>query len=494
MDGFCLALALVAHAAHGALKAGGGLGIEQVYVLCIAGHIVLLALLQHGGVDGGTQTGRYNHTHGDHGADPGRQELIGHALRGVGGDERIEHHHTGAAQDDGVLHAFVEPGGLHLEVHEQGGQTDEQEAAGKDVLEVDFLHAQEDGGQPADGVAQHGPVAQRGVLPVVQLHADAGKDVDEHGAGVEEHQQEVEDDAHADGAQLEHAYQVVGAAVGGFHIEEQGTAEHAGDGGHPDGGVVPPVEHLAVDHDVGEAQQGDAEQGGVAELTEVDGEPLVLESVVGHGDKYHQDAYQQHAHHVVVDVLPLVFIGQPRGERGAELSQDHEEEVDAGLGYGALYVEAVPGFFGVGLQAGLDLEVGFYVSGVEDEGKQVDHHQHHAQKAHQDAAQGQQEHVVGLGADVTQQVHQRESGQTHHLFTADHYQPVEEGAEGGHPDGGSEVGEGDVFGDDAQPAHLFGAIDGIDAAHRQDGDEEEHQYKDAQPLGHPVIEWIVSWV
>jgi hypothetical protein len=57
----------------------------------------------------------------------------------------------------------------------------------KDIFEMHLLHAEKDGNHPPDEIAQHGPVAQRSILPVIQFHANAGKHIDKHGAGIEKH-------------------------------------------------------------------------------------------------------------------------------------------------------------------------------------------------------------------------------------------------------------------------------------------------------------------
>ena len=49
------------------------------------------------------------------------------------------------------------------------------------------FYAEPDGGYTADEVAQHGPVAQGGILEVVQFHAYAREYIDKHGAGIQYH-------------------------------------------------------------------------------------------------------------------------------------------------------------------------------------------------------------------------------------------------------------------------------------------------------------------
>ena len=49
------------------------------------------------------------------------------------------------------------------------------------------FYAEPDSGYTADEVAQHGPVAQGGILKVVQFHAYAREYIDKHGAGIQYH-------------------------------------------------------------------------------------------------------------------------------------------------------------------------------------------------------------------------------------------------------------------------------------------------------------------
>ena len=465
--------------------------MHHVYVLRVAGDVVLLPFLQHIAVQGSPYAGGEHHAHGNHRANPRREVFVGHTLGGECRYQRVEEHHARGTDDDGVLHPLVQPCALHLEIHEHGGQSQEQESGGEEVLEVHAFHAEPDGGDATDEVAQHRPVAQRCVLVVVQLHPDAREYVDEQRTGVQHHQQEVEQEPEADGAQLEDVELVIGIALGQLHVDKQASHGHCPDCRPSDGGVVVPVEHFAVGQYVDEAHQRDAEDGRVAELPEVDGKTAGGILVVGHRDERNQDAKQQQTHHEVIDVSPFVPAGEPCGEPGAQLSQHHEEEVDGRLCGAPFDVQLVPSFAGGRLVAGGNLVGGFHVSGVFDEGEQVDHHQHHAQESHEQAAQCQQEDAVRLGADVAEDVHQRESGDAHHLLPADAHQPVEEGAEGRHADGGGEVGELDMFGLDAQPANHFRAAGGVGAAYRKDGQEEHEQDEDAYRLGHPVVERIV---
>lgn len=491
--GFQAALALIHHTLDGARVAGGRFGREQVCVVCQCqtGDVVLLAVLHHVGVEGCADGGPQHHAYGEHDADPRGQVAVGHALVGQYGGERVEQHHARSTDDDGVLHAFVQAGGLYLEVHEQGRQTDEDKAQGEEILQVYAPLAQRDGYDGSDEVAQDGPVVQCGVLPVVYLHAHTGKHIDEQGAGVQHHQQQEEDDAQVDGAQAEHVHQEIGRAVRGLHIEEQAGEQEGGRRGPADGGVVIPVEHLAIDQHIDHRRAHGTEDDHAAELAEVDGEAAAGIAVVGHGDEDDEDGNQRGGHHVVIDVLPFVLVGQPGGERGTYLSQYHEEQVDGGHADALLAVQSVPSFGIAGLIAGRDVAGGLHAEGILDEGKEVHHHQHHAQEAHDEAAQGQEEDAVGLGAHVAQGVHHGKPAEAHHLLAADAHQFIEEGREGCHADGGEEADKLDVLRLDAQSAHHLPAVGGIDTAYGEDGDEEQHQYQDAQRFGHPIVERIV---
>ena len=66
--------------------------------------------------------------------------------------------------------------------------------------------------------------------------------------------------------------------------------------------------------------QRNAEQGSIAKLTEINGETLVLEAMVWHGYENNQDTYQQHPHHIVIHILPFIFISQPGSQRCSQLS------------------------------------------------------------------------------------------------------------------------------------------------------------------------------
>ena len=66
--------------------------------------------------------------------------------------------------------------------------------------------------------------------------------------------------------------------------------------------------------------EGQDEQGSIAKLTEINGDTLVLEAMVWHGYENNQDTYQQHPHHIVINLLPFIFISQPGSQRCSQLS------------------------------------------------------------------------------------------------------------------------------------------------------------------------------
>ena len=105
----------------------------------VACYIVLLSVLEHHLIESRADARRYHHTHGEHDAHPRREQLVGHALVGIHGDERVEQHHARSAYHDWPLHALQHAVGLHLEVHEERGGADEQESHSEEPLEVDAL-------------------------------------------------------------------------------------------------------------------------------------------------------------------------------------------------------------------------------------------------------------------------------------------------------------------------------------------------------------------
>ena len=80
------------------------------------------------------------------------------------------------------------------------------------------------------------------------------------------------------------------------------------------------VHPFAIHHDICKTHQRNAEQGSIAKLTEINGETLVLEAMVWHGYENNQDTYQQHPHHIVIHILPFIFISQPGSQRCSQLS------------------------------------------------------------------------------------------------------------------------------------------------------------------------------
>ena len=118
----CLLFSLILHALYGLGKRGGRFGVQHVYILCIAGDVVLLAFLQHIRIECGSDAGSQYHAYGNHGTYPGRKIFVRHALGGVGWNQRVEEHHAGGADDDRILHPFVQSCTLYLEIHEHGGK------------------------------------------------------------------------------------------------------------------------------------------------------------------------------------------------------------------------------------------------------------------------------------------------------------------------------------------------------------------------------------
>ena len=105
-------------------------------------------------------------------------------------------------------------------------------------------------------------------------------------------------------------------------------------------------------------------------------------------------------------MLPFVFVGKPCGKRCTQLSQYHKKQINGRLRSTPLNIQFIPSFAGEGLVAGSNLFGCFHMAGVFDESKQIDHHQHHTQKSHEQTTQCQQEYTVCLGTDVTEDIHQ----------------------------------------------------------------------------------------
>ena len=213
--------------------------------------------------------------------------------------------------------------------------------------------------------------------------------------------------------------------------------------------------------------------------------------MVRHRYKHHKYCHERHAHHVVVDVLPLVFVCQPCRERRAELSQNHEEQVYNGHALALLRVQAVPSLLVVRLVARRYVTRGLHAEGVAYERKQIDHHQHHAQKTHHKAAQSQHEYAVGYGAHIAEKIHKREPHYAHHLLAAYAHQLIKEGREGRHAYRRDETDKLYVFRLYAQSARHLAAVGGIYAAHRKDRYEQKYQQDNSERLGHPVVERII---
>ena len=172
--------------------------------------VVLLAVLQHVAVESRTDAGSDDHTYGEHDAYPCGHEFEGHSLVGMYGSEGVQQHHAGGTDDDGPFHAFVKSVVLDFEIHEERCRADEDESKCKDVFEMQAPCAGHHAEDAADEVAYQYPVAEHGVLPVVNLHTHSREHVHEHGAGVEDHQHHEEGDAVLDAAELEGVEQKVG--------------------------------------------------------------------------------------------------------------------------------------------------------------------------------------------------------------------------------------------------------------------------------------------
>ena len=193
--------------------------------------------------------------------------------------------------------------------------------------------------------------------------------------------------------------------------------------------------------------------------------------MIGHRDEDNQDGEQHHPHHEIVHILPFVLKSQPSGKRCTQLPQNHKEQVDTWLTDAPLYVEFVPAFIILGFQPRSDVTGGLHTGRIPDKGEQVNHHQHHPQKAHQQTAKRQQKNAVRLGANITEDIHERKSYQAHHLLPSNAHQPVKKRSKSRHPDGSDEVGELYMLGYDTQSTHHLGAVDGINAPYCEDWDE-----------------------
>ena len=259
-------------------------------------------------------------------------------------------------------------------------------------------------------------------------------------------------------AQLEHAQQEVGTAASPLKPNKEDGESHAQHGGKLNLGRIVPVEHFAVDHDVDERAHHAAEHHHIAELGKVDGELLARIAMPRHGDEQDGNGEEHCAHHVVVDILPLVFISQPGGEACANLPENHEEQIYCGHARAFFLVEAVPTGFVGGVVAGRDVSRGFHAKSIFDEREQVAHHQHVAQEAHHKAAQCQNEQAVGFGADVAEHIHHREANNKHHFFASDAHQLIEERRKSRHAHRGDKPDVLYVFCLNAQPAGHLAAV------------------------------------
>ena len=95
---------------------------------------------------------------------------------------------------------------------------------------------------------------------------------------------------HTDGAQFEYIELIVRIALGRLDIEEYAASNDGADCGPSYGWVVVPVEHFAISKHVGNAGQCDAEDGGIAELLEVDGETAGGIFMIRHSNEGDEDA------------------------------------------------------------------------------------------------------------------------------------------------------------------------------------------------------------
>ena len=171
-----------------------------------------------------------------------------------------------------------------------------------------------------------------------------------------------------------------------LHVEEHEGKDYRKYRGAYDGGVGEPVERFAIHENVDAAGHHGAENGHIAKLAERNGETPVVVGVVRHGDEDDEYSYERHTHHVVVHVLPLVFISQPCRERCAQLSQNHEEQIYYRHALALLRVESVPSLFIDRFVARCDVLRSFHAESVAYEREQIDHHEYHAQEPHDEAA------------------------------------------------------------------------------------------------------------
>ena len=239
--------------------------------------------------------------------------------------------------------------------------------------------------------------------------------------------------------------------------------------------VGKPVECLSIYKNVYSACHHRAEHSHIAELAERYRETPVAVSMVRHRHQYYENGHKRHAHHVVIYVLPLIFVCQPGGERCAQLSQNHEEQIYYWHALALLRVQTVPSFFVGRLVAGRYVLRGLHSETVAYECEQIHHHEHHAQKTHHEAAQGQHEYAVGHGAYVAENIHHGESDDAHYLLPAYAHQLIEERREGRHAYRCDETDELYVFRLYAQSAHHLAAVGSVNTANGENWYEQKYQ-------------------
>ena len=428
----CVALALHLHAHHGAVVRPCRFRLRAVKVLGEARHVRLLPLLQHIAVESRADARGYHHAHRKHDAHPGAHQAERHTLIGVHRRQRVEQHHARGADDDGPFHPLIHAFRLHLEIHEQRSRANEQEAQGEQVFQVKPTSASHHGYHAAHEVPHQHPVAQHRVLPVVYLHAHAREHIHEHRARIQYHQQEEEHDAILYAPHLEGIEEEVGRFPARLHIDEQRREHHAHRRRYADALMGKPVIRLAIHHDIDERAHHDAEDDHVAKFAESYREAFLLIPLERHRDEDDEYRCQHRRHHEVINVLPFIFIRQPRREPGAQLSQNHEEEVDGRHACRLLLVELVPSRLVLRLVARRDVFRSLYAEAIFYQREEVAHHQHIAQESHDQAAQCQDEDAVRLGADIAQDIHDAEPHHAHHLLIPHSHQVVEEGRESRH--------------------------------------------------------------
>lgn len=154
-------------------------------------------------------------------------------------------------------------------------------------------------------------------------------------------------------------------------------------------------------------------------------------------------------------------------------------------------IQFIPTLIIIRFQSRSDVTGSFHSGSVLDKRKQIDHHQHHPQEAHEQTAKRQNKYTVRLRTDIAKDIHEREPRQTHHLLPADTHQAIQERSESRHSDRSDEISELNMLGDDAQSTHHLGTVDRVNATHRKDGDKEQQHDDDAYRFRHPVVEGIV---